>query len=91
MDLSSCIDLTGPKSIARTTLAGMSETHKGEVDQEINKSLKKKINKEVKGVIVDIAHRELLDNLLMKHLTMSWWRRVPHLVRSLCKLQNALA
>ncbi len=71
MDLSSCIDMTGPKSIARTTLAGMSETHKGEVDQEINKSLKMKINKEVKGVIVDIAHRELLDNLLMKHLTMS--------------------
>ena len=72
MDLSSCIDMTGPKSIARTTLAGMSDdTHKGEVDEELNKSLKKKINKEVKGVIVDIAHRELLDNLLMKHLTMS--------------------
>ncbi len=49
----------------------MSETHKGEVDVEISKSLKKKINKEVKGVIVDIAHRELLDDLLMKHLTMS--------------------
>ncbi len=58
MDLSSCIDMTGPKSIARQTLSGMSATHIGEVDEQLNKSLKKKINREVKGVIVDIAHRE---------------------------------
>jgi hypothetical protein len=38
---------------------------------EINKTLKKKINKVVKDTILDIAHRELLDDLLMKHLTLS--------------------
>ncbi len=59
MDISSCIDMTGPKSIARKTLSGMSATHKGEVNEQLNKTLKKKINREVKGVIVDIAHCEL--------------------------------
>ena len=49
----------------------MSESRKLEVDIEINKNLKKKINKEVKDTILDIAHRELLDDLLMKHLTLS--------------------
>jgi hypothetical protein len=38
---------------------------------KINKRLKKKINQEVKDTILDIAHRELLDDLLIKHLTMS--------------------
>ena len=63
--------MTGPESIARKTLSGMSATHKGEVDDQLNKTLKKKINREVKGVIVDIANRELLDNLFMEHLTKS--------------------
>ncbi len=63
--------MTGPKSIARQTLSGMSATHIGEVDEQLNKSSKKKINREMKGVIVDIAHRELLDNLFMEHLTKS--------------------
>jgi hypothetical protein len=50
----------------------MSASHKLEVDLEINKNLKKKINQEVKDTILDIAHRdELLDDLLMKHLTLS--------------------
>jgi hypothetical protein len=69
--MSSCLDLTGPKSIARTTLEGMSASHKHEVDLKINKSLKTKINQEVKGTILDIAHRKLLDDLLVKHLTLS--------------------
>jgi hypothetical protein len=60
IDLFSCIDLTGPKSIARTALAGLSDAHKLEVDLEINNTLKKKINQEVKDTILDIAHRELL-------------------------------
>jgi hypothetical protein len=63
--MSSCLDLTGPKSIARTTLDGMSASHKHVVDLQINKSLKKKTNQEVKGAILDIAHRELLDELLI--------------------------
>jgi hypothetical protein len=69
--MSSCLDLTGPKSIARTTLEVMSASHKHEVDLKIKNSLKKKINQEVKGTILDIAHRELLDELLMKHLALS--------------------
>jgi hypothetical protein len=71
MNMRGCLDLAGPKSVARTTLNGMSDSNKLEVDKEINKSLKKKINKEVKDTILDIAHRELLDELLMKHLTFS--------------------
>ena len=69
--MTGCIDLTGPKSVARTTLDGLSDLNKLEVDKEINKTLKKKINKEVKDTILDIAHRQLLDDLLMKHLTLS--------------------
>jgi hypothetical protein len=69
--MSSCVNLSGPKSIARSTLEGMSESNKLQVDVQMNISLKKKINKEVKGTILDVAHRELLDELLIKHLTLS--------------------
>jgi hypothetical protein len=69
--MTGCIDLTGPKSVARTTLDSMTDLNKLEVDKEIYKTLKKKINKEVKDTILDIAHRQLLDDLLMKHLTLS--------------------
>jgi hypothetical protein len=71
LDMTGCLDLSGPKSVARTTLDGMTESNKGEVANEINKSLKKKINKEVKDTILDVAHRKLLDDLFMKHLTLS--------------------
>ncbi len=69
--MSSCVNLSGAKSIARSTLDGLSESNKLQVDVQMNLSLKKKINKEVKGTILDVAHRELLDELLIKHLTLS--------------------
>ena len=49
-EMTGCLDLTGPKSVARTTLDGMTDVNKREVDKEINKTLKKKINKEVKDI-----------------------------------------
>ncbi len=69
--MTSCIDLTGPKSVARTTLAGLSETNKRAVNKKINNTLKTKINKEVKSTILDVAHRELLDRMNCEHLTKS--------------------
>jgi hypothetical protein len=44
---------------------------KSAVDATINKTLKKKINKEVKNTIVDVAHREILDIMNCAHLTKS--------------------
>ncbi len=66
--LSSCINLTGAKSVARTTHDSMSDKNKDEARDEINKTLKTKINKEVKNTLLDIAHREKLDLLNCAHL-----------------------
>jgi hypothetical protein len=57
MGLTECIDLAGETSVARVTLAGMTAENKLVVDQKIEKTLKAKINKEVKGTILDVAHR----------------------------------
>jgi hypothetical protein len=66
-----CIDLAGKKSVARVTLEGMSAENKLAVDQQIEKTLKTKINKELKGTIVNIAHREQLELLNVEHLSKS--------------------
>ncbi len=71
MGLPECIDLAGGKSVARITLAGMNEQDKLAVDKQIEKTLKAKINKEVKGTILDVAHRELLEKMNVEHLTNS--------------------
>jgi hypothetical protein len=62
------IDLAGDKSVARLTLEGMSAEKKHAVDE---KTLKAKIYKEVKGTILNIAHREQLELLNIEHLTKS--------------------
>jgi hypothetical protein len=66
-----CIDLSGDKSVARLTLEGMSAEDKLAVDHQIEKTLKAKNNKEVKGTILNVAHREQLDLLNIEHLTKS--------------------
>jgi hypothetical protein len=71
LSLSDCIDLTGSKSVARTTHDGLSAENKSAASDEINKTLKTKINKEVKSTLLDIAYREKLDLLLRQHLTES--------------------
>jgi hypothetical protein len=71
MGLPECIDLAGGKSMARITLAGMNEQDKLAFDKQIEKTLKAKINKEVKGTILDVAHRELLEKMNVEHLTNS--------------------
>ncbi len=53
----SCIDLSRTKSVARKTLDGLSAENKIAIDNHIRKSLKTKINREVKGTILDVAHR----------------------------------
>jgi hypothetical protein len=49
----------------------MSAKNKEEANDEINKTLKTKINKEFKNTLLDIAHREKLDLLNCEHLTNS--------------------
>jgi hypothetical protein len=66
-----CINLAGEKSIARVTLASMSDANKEAVDDQIEKTLKGKINREVKSTVLNIAHRELLELRKVEHLTKS--------------------
>jgi hypothetical protein len=66
-----CIDLAGEKSIARVTLASMSAANKEAVDVQIEKTLKGKINRVVKGTILNVAHREILELKNIEHLTKS--------------------
>ncbi len=55
-DITACIDLTEPKSVARSTLEGLSDSNKRPVDIKINKILKANINKEVKNTILGVTH-----------------------------------
>jgi hypothetical protein len=71
LSLSDCINLTGAKSVARTTHDGLLAENKSAASDEINKTLKIKINKEVKSTLLDIAYREKLDLLLRQYLTES--------------------
>jgi hypothetical protein len=66
-----CIDLSGDNSIARATLATMSAADKQAVDVRMEKTMKGKINREVKDTILNIAHRELLEQKNIEHLTKS--------------------
>jgi hypothetical protein len=66
-----CIDLTGPKSVARQTLATMSQSGKEAVEASIGKTLKGHINKAVKSTILDVAHQVQLLDLNCRHLTRS--------------------
>jgi hypothetical protein len=49
----------------------LSAENKSAASDVINKTLKTKINKEVKSTLLDIAYREKLDLLLREHLTES--------------------
>ena len=49
----------------------MSDANKEAVDDEIQKTLKGKINREVKGTVLNVAHRELLELKNVEHLTKS--------------------
>ena len=57
--------------MVRTTHDGLSVENKSAASEQINKTLKTKINKEVKNTLLDIAHREKLDLLNCEHLTKS--------------------
>ena len=65
------IDLTGPKSVSRQTLATMSASGKEAVEAAIGKTLKGQINKAVKSTILDVAHQAQLAELNCRHLTKS--------------------
>ncbi len=66
-----CIDLSGPKSVARQTLAKMSASGKEAVEASIGKTLKGQINKAMKSTILDVAHQAQLAELNCRHLSMS--------------------
>jgi hypothetical protein len=71
LSLPQCIDLTGPKSVARQKLQGMSKSNLEAVDQQIGKKLKANLNKQVKDAIVDVAHSDELLKLNCEHRTKS--------------------
>ncbi len=69
--MSDCIDLTSAKSITGKTLDSLSSEQKQTVCDNVDKNLKKKINQEVKSVVLEEAHRQVLDIWNTKHLTFS--------------------
>jgi hypothetical protein len=69
LSLPQCIDLTGPKSVARSKLKGLSKTNLDAVEQKIGKKIKANLNKEVKDAILDVAHCEELFKLNCAHRT----------------------
>jgi hypothetical protein len=71
LSLSDAIDLTGAKSVARQTHDSLSVQNKEAANQQSAKTLKTKINKETKDILLDVAHREKLDLLNCEHLTKS--------------------
>ncbi len=67
--METCIDLTGPNTIARTTLEDMSEKKKSSLQKKIGSNLQMKLNKNVRDAILDEAHFELLAKLNCEHRT----------------------
>ncbi len=67
--METCIDLTGPNTIARTTLEDMSEKKKSSLQKKIGSTLQMKLNKNVRDAILDEAHFELLAKLNCEHRT----------------------
>ncbi len=67
LSLPQCIDLTGPKSVARLQLEGMSASNLEAVNQKIGKKVKATLNKHVKDAIVDVAHAEKLSRMNCEH------------------------
>jgi hypothetical protein len=71
LSLPQCIDLTGPKSVAHSTLKGMNQKNVNAVNTKIGKTIKAKLNQGVKDAILDVAHREELEKLNCHHRTQS--------------------
>jgi hypothetical protein len=69
--INACIDLTATGSIAGQALDALSSEDKQVVKDKISKTLKKAINKNVKDVVLDVAHKEVLDRMNMENLTLS--------------------
>ena len=55
--------------MSRQTLDGMSASQQGQAKEAIGKTLKTKINKEVKNTLLDVAHKEKLALLNIEYLT----------------------
>ncbi len=69
--MKACIDLTANNSIAGQALDALSSQDKQVVKDKISKTLKKAINKNVKDVVLDVAHKECLEIMNTRHLTLS--------------------
>jgi hypothetical protein len=69
LSLPQCIDLTGPKSIARQTMEGMDEDSLMAVDKRIKTKVKATLNNEVKAALLDEKHRQLLATMNCEYRT----------------------
>jgi hypothetical protein len=59
--INACIDMAATNSIAGQALEALSSNDKLKVQETISKTLKKATNKNVKDVVLDVAHKEILD------------------------------
>jgi hypothetical protein len=73
MDLTvaACIDLTSASSIAGKTIETLSVENKEAFHSKIQHNLKKTINKNVKDLVLGVAHSKALEEMNMKHLALS--------------------
>jgi hypothetical protein len=69
--VAACIDLTPASSIAGKTIDDLSVENKEAFHSTIHKNLKKSINKNVKDLVLGVAHSKALEDINMKHLALS--------------------
>ena len=69
--MSQCIDLTSTTSITGKTLDSLTDEQKQTVSAKVDKTIKKTINQKVKSVVLEEAHRQVLEIFNIKHLTYS--------------------
>ncbi len=69
--VAACIDLTSASSIAGKTLDTLSVENKEAFNSKIHKNLKKSIDKNMKDVVLGVAHSKALEDMNIKHLTLS--------------------
>ncbi len=69
--VAACIDLTSADSIAGKTIDALSVENKEAFNLKIHKNLKKSINKNVKDLVLGVAHNKALEDMNMKHLALS--------------------
>ncbi len=72
--VAACIDLTSASSIAGKTIDDLSVENKEAFHSTIHKNLKKSINKNVKDLVLGVAHSKALEdiNKVMAHCCVGY-------------------